>query len=40
MENLSEDLGEQIIFQLRELIKLLEIKFGQRDVSCVENGSK
>ena len=28
MENISEDIGEQVIAQLRELIRLLELNFG------------
>jgi len=29
MENLSEDIGEQVISQLKELIRLIEEKFKQ-----------
>ncbi len=43
MENISEDLGDQIIFQLREVIKLLEIKLKKQNVvlicSDINNGS-
>jgi len=44
MENISDDLGEKIIFQLRELIRFLEIKLGKQEGLLVnlskENGSK
>jgi len=29
MENISEDIGEKVIFQLKELIRLIEEKFNQ-----------
>jgi len=44
MENISEDLGEQIISQLRELIRLLEIKLKKQKVvlicSDINDGSQ
>lgn len=43
MENISEDLGEQAIAQLREFLRLLEIKFRKVIVSVspeVSHGSK
>lgn len=33
MENLSEDLGEEVISQLKELIRLLEGKYGREITS-------
>lgn len=39
MENFTEDLGEQVIAQLRELIRILEIKFGKKPVFRIENAN-
>ena len=31
MENLSEDIGEEVISRLKELIEILELKFNRND---------